>query len=145
MKRVVCFVAITSFLALGIASAKPVRPSLEPVPPPPPRPVRDLVGTYMVAYSTDVKFGNVVHLKIWNQRGNTFNIGIAERTGSRSMDWEGQGIIDGDRGHYDWVFRDGKAGRTTFTIDKNGIFHGQVRGGGIDWDYIARRADKVER
>src|SRR5262245_20527434 len=82
-----------------------------------------------------------VGMKIWNQRGNTFQVGMANPTGLPAVDWEGRGVIEGDRGHYDWIFGDGKVGRTTFTVDKNGHIHGQVRGSGIDWDYFGRRAD----
>lgn len=55
------------------------------------------------------------------------------------LGWSGEGDFDGTRGFYDWVFADGKRGRTTLQMDSNGTLHGQVRGAGIDWDYMAMR------
>jgi len=53
--------------------------------------------------------------------------------------WRGHGTFDGQRGYYDWLFTNGKAGRTTIQLLRPGVLAGQVRGGGIDWDYIATR------
>lgn len=55
------------------------------------------------------------------------------------MDWKGSGADNKNKGYYDWVFTDGKKGRTTFRIDKSGNLHGKVRGSGINWDYVACR------
>lgn len=51
--------------------------------------------------------------------------------------WKGYGNFDGKSGSYHWVFTNGKSGQTTFHMDFDGVLHGQVRGAGIDWDYIA--------
>lgn len=53
--------------------------------------------------------------------------------------WTAQGVFDGTNGYYDWVFTDGRRGRTTIRMDASGALHGQVRGAGIDWDYVATR------
>jgi uncharacterized caspase-like protein len=50
--------------------------------------------------------------------------------------WKGYGNFDGKTGSYHWVFTNGKSGQTTFHMDDDGALHGQVRGAGIDWDYI---------
>jgi hypothetical protein len=83
--------------------------------------------------------GKVVgYMKISAQRGSKFSIGIASPTGNPTQDWKGDGVVKGDEGYYDWVFTDGKKGRTTFNIDEAGNLHGKVRGSGINWDYVAR-------
>jgi hypothetical protein len=82
-------------------------------------------------------------MRISKQSGNQFLIGIAYPIGDPAIDWKGSGVVDGNDGYYDWVFPDGKKGRTTFRIDKFGNLHGMVRGSGIDWDYEAQREIEV--
>jgi hypothetical protein len=72
------------------------------------------------------------YLRVVEQRGDRFRIGIGETTGDPAVDWYGHGALDGWSGRHDWVFGDGKSGRTTFTIDDYGNLHGKVRGSGID-------------
>ena len=57
----------------------------------------------------------------------------------RGDSWRGSGSFDGESGSYRWAFADGKSGLTTFSIDRNEMMRGQVRGSGIDWDYLATR------
>jgi hypothetical protein len=139
MQRLILIALALFLITTTIASSKPARRPFEPEPP---RPERNLEGTYGCSYEGSPPGSGVVRLKIWNQRGNSFLVGIAEPTGNPTIDWEGRGVLDGERGHYDWTFPDGKQGRTTFTIDKDGHLHGSVRGGGIDWDYVGRRVEK---
>ena len=108
-------------------------------------PIRDrsppfwyLVGTYELSLSADATRAALARMTISAQHGDRFTIGIAEPTGNAAVDWQGQGVIKGNTGHYDWVFPDGKTGRTTITIDDDGVIHGQVRGSGLYWDYVAR-------
>lgn len=51
--------------------------------------------------------------------------------------FSGQGTFDGKTGYYDWQFGDGRAGRTTLSLDADGVLHGQVRGSSIAWDFQA--------
>jgi regulation of enolase protein 1 (concanavalin A-like superfamily) len=53
--------------------------------------------------------------------------------------WTGEGEFDGQRGFYNWRFTDGKIGRTDIYLDDKGVLHGQVRGSGLDWDFMATR------
>ena len=78
-------------------------------------------------------------MRIGPLKNGHFVIGNANPSRNPAMDWRGSGILQGNRGHYDWEFRDGKMGRMTFMIDKSGNIHGRVRGSGIDWDYVARK------
>ena len=120
--------------ALSTSLAVPVRE--RPGPPDPP----DLVGTYRLWHPNAYPLGaSTAHMKITLQDGNRFTISIAQPTGSPGVDWQGHGVIDGKRGHYDWVFPNGWTGRTTITIDADGNLRGQVRGSGIAWDYIGKR------
>jgi hypothetical protein len=137
MLRRICLACTLAAIALTLADAKPARKPLEPEPPPKPR---QLEGTYRLSHKNDAARIGLVALKIWGQQGNTFQVGIDAPTGNPGIDWEGRGVINGDQGYYDWVFPDGKRGRTTFTVDKDGVVHGQVRGGGIDWDYVGIRS-----
>ncbi len=102
----------------------------------------DLVGTYgLYPSQADTAGAPNAVMCISTQQGNQFTIGIAVPTGHAGLDWEGRGSIDGKGGHYDWVFVDGKAGRTTFIVDADGNLRGKVRGGGIDWDYVGKRRE----
>ena len=78
-------------------------------------------------------------MKISEQHGNQFLISIAYPTGDPAIDWKGSGVVNGNTGYYDWVFTDGKKGRTTFRIDKSGNLHGYVKGSDLNWKYVARR------
>src|SRR5262245_58122768 len=127
MCRLLFTVCVISVGLWSIADAKPIRTPLEPERP---SGIRDLTGVYSLAHKGSPDAG-IVQLKIWNQKGKTFSIGIDIVTGNRGVDWEGRGVIEGERGYYDWTFPDGKSGRTTFLVDKNGHIHGEVRGGGI--------------
>jgi hypothetical protein len=110
-------------------------------------PVRDravqeqpnLVGTYALYRKGDATRTPIAMMAITDQKGGRFVVGIAQLTGQPAVDWEGRGTLEGSQGSYDWVFQDGKSGRTTFTLDADGNLHGQVRGSGIDWDYVANR------
>ena len=103
----------------------------------------DLSGYYVLYREGDL-FGKVAgYMRIGEQRGNQFLIGNAYPTGDAEKVWNGSGVIDGSEGYYDWVFTDGKKGRTTFRIDKTGNLHGKVRGSGINWDFVAQREVKV--
>jgi hypothetical protein len=135
MIRLFLITLVRSLLAFVGASAKPTR---RPHGPMEQREHLDLVGTYRLQYRD--KTGTVVGaLKISAQVGNQFRIGIAKPSGNPAVDWTGNGIINGNQGHYDWVFPDGKIGRTTFIVDQIGNIHGKVRGSGIDRDYLAIR------
>jgi len=101
----------------------------------------DMTGNY-VLYRAGNMYGTVVgYMRITEQRGNQFSVGIAVPSGNPSQDWKGNGVINGLEGYYDWVFGDGKRGRTTFRIDQAGNLHGVVRGSGVNWDYEALRAE----
>jgi len=54
-------------------------------------------------------------------------------------DWSGKGTFDGHFGLYTWEFADGRKGTTKFTLTDAGELLGEVRGGGIDWDFVATR------
>jgi len=53
--------------------------------------------------------------------------------------WSGKGRVKGNTGYYDWRFKDGKTGRTTFVIGSGGAWQGHVNGSGLNWRYVARR------
>jgi hypothetical protein len=62
----------------------------------------------------------------------------------RGDNWVGIGVINENKGYYDWRFDDGKTGQTTFTINSDGSFIGKVLGystdpysQGLDWVYKA--------
>jgi len=99
----------------------------------------DIIGRYALYREGDLLGKVVGHMEISAQKGRQFSIGIASPTGNPALDWQGNGVLRGAGGYYDWVFKDGKRGRTTFTIDRSGNIHGKVRGSGINWDYVARR------
>jgi len=103
----------------------------------------DFSGTYVLYREGDLLGKVVGYMRIGEQRGNQFLIGTAYPTGDAKKDWNGSGVVAGSEGYYDWVFTDGKKGRTTFMIDKAGNLHGKVRGSGINWDYVAQREIKV--
>src|SRR5438552_18860343 len=115
--------------ALLPSPAVPVRDRPEPPQFP------DLVGTYGLYAPNDPDVTAVPMMRIVSQDGNRFVIRIAVPSGNPAVDWQGRGVIDGNQGHYDWVFPDGKTGRTTIRLDADGHLRGQVRGSGIDWDY----------
>src|SRR5688572_16686911 len=117
MRRFILVSLAISLITVTATSSKPARRPLDPQPP---RPVRNLEGIYAISHEGNPTGVGFAKMKIWNQRGNTFLIGIAEPTGNGGVDWQGRGVIDGERGHYDWAFPDGKHGRTTFTFDKDG-------------------------
>jgi len=100
---------------------------------------QNISGTYALYQKGNEAKGIVGYMRISQQTGNNFSIGIASQTGSPAVDWSGQGSVQGNSGYYSWRFQDGKTGQTTFTIDNSGNLHGQVRGSGISWDYIAKR------
>jgi len=100
---------------------------------------QDLSGTYALYQKGKEYKGVAGYMTINQQSGNNFSVGIASPTGNPAIDWSGQGSVQGSSGYYSWNFQDGKTGQTTFTIDNNGNLHGQVRGSGVNWDYIARR------
>lgn len=77
------------------------------------------------------------YMRISQQDGNKFSIGIAAWTGNPVKDWQGNGEITGNSGFYSWRFDDGKQGRTTFTIGNEGNIHGHVQGLEINWKYVA--------
>lgn len=95
-----------------------------------------LTGIYALFPANNPSGGPTARMSISSRQGREFTVGIAKPTGNPKYDWEGRGVIDGDEGYYDWVFEDGKRGRTTIRIDSAGQLRGQVRGAGIDWDYI---------
>ncbi len=99
----------------------------------------NITGNYVLYREGDLLGKVVGYMRISAQRGSQFSIGIASPTGNPTQDWQGKGVVEGAGGYYDWVFTDGKKGRTTFRIDKSGNIHGMVRGSGINWDYVARR------
>jgi hypothetical protein len=62
----------------------------------------------------------------------------------RGENWVGIGILNDNKGYYDWRFDDGKTGQTTFTLNSDGSFIGKVVGysndpasQGLDWTYKA--------
>ena len=126
VRRIVAgIVVVLVFLTLSCAHTRP-------------RPV-DITGNYAL-YREGNMLGKVEgYMLISQQNGNQFSIGIASPTGNPTQDWQGKGVVKGAGGYYDWVFTDGKKGRTTFIIDKSGNLHGKVRGSGLNWDYVARK------
>lgn len=101
----------------------------------------DIAGTYLLYREGDMHGRVLAKMRIKDQEGRLFKIGIAVPTGDPARDWQGRGLIRGAEGLYDWGFGDGKRGRTTFFIDNAGYLHGQVRGSGINWDYVALRQE----
>lgn len=98
-----------------------------------------LVGTYALYKKEESGKAPISLMTIFAQHGSQFLVGNTLATGGAAEDWEGRGQIDGDTGAYDWVFLDGKKGRTTFTVDADGNLCGEVRGAGIDWNYVGKR------
>ncbi len=107
----------------------------------PARTQANLVGTYALTKEGDEENGVIGHMSISSQRGAQFLVGIAIPTGDGAHDWEGRGVVDGEKGYYEWAFPDGKKGRTTFKIDGEGRLHGGVDGKDLEWSYIARRLE----
>ena len=105
----------------------------------------DISGNYVLYREGDLLGKVAGYMRISEQHGNQFLIGIVHPTGDPVMDWKGSGVLNGNKGYYDWAFKDGKKGRTTFRIDKSGNLHGMVRGSGINWDYVAQREIIVNR
>jgi len=103
----------------------------------------DISGNYVLYREGDLLGKVAGYMRISEQHGNQFLISIAYPTGDPAMDWKGSGVVNGNKGYYDWMFTDGKKGRTTFRIDKSGNLHGMVRGSRINWDYVAQREIKV--
>jgi len=112
--------------------ALPISPSREQA---------DLVGSYVLYPDANTSGPGAAQMSISAQRGGQFLVGIAVPTGNPGMDWEGRGTIDGKKGHYDWVFPDGKKGRTTISITADGMLLGEVRGADIDWNYVGKRLE----
>jgi hypothetical protein len=100
---------------------------------------QNLSGTYALYQKGNESRGVVGYMQISQQSGNNFSVGIASPTGNPAVDWQGQGNIQGNSGFYTWRFGDGKTGQTTFSVDHAGNLHGQVRGSGINWDYLAQK------
>lgn len=101
----------------------------------------NLIGTYELIPALKPTRGVTARMRVSSQDGREFTVGAADASGDPKRDWSGRGVIDGAEGYYDWAFGDGKKGRTTFRIDSQGRLQGQVRGAGIDWDYIGRRVE----
>lgn len=99
----------------------------------------DVTGVYDLRSEGFTDGPVVARMSVTHQKGTEFRIGVADPTGSAATDWSGFGVLEGKGGYYDWTFPDGKKGRTTFTRDTDGTWHGAVRGAGIDWDYMATR------
>jgi RNA polymerase sigma factor (sigma-70 family) len=149
MTTAMMVVVVVAALAAGalhraLATDQAVQDPRRPLPPPvaavnaqtPMAPKGDppnLVGVYSLYSSTNTDASIAATMEIPAQLGGQFLIG------DKTQGWEGRGVIEGKKGYYDWVFTDGKSGRTTFTVDADGNLQGQVRGSGIDWDYVAKR------
>jgi predicted Ser/Thr protein kinase len=103
-----------------LATAAPVQP---------PRPAFDITGKWYLR-----KEGEGSEVRAWVTFRRTGNRLIAVGDG-----WAAAGEFDGKKGYYSWEFADAKSGKTTLFVDDKGRLHGQVRGSGIDWDYIAAR------
>ena len=122
---------------VGVGSTKPL-PRRNPDPPPE---YPKLIGIYDLRHRIEDATANCPQMRISWQDGRHFEVAIGAATGNPAIDWQGRGVINGASGYYDWVFPDGKRGRTTFTIDADGNLLGQVRGAGIDWDYVGKRKE----
>jgi hypothetical protein len=64
----------------------------------------------------------------------------------RGEDWVGMGVLNENKGYYDWRFDDGKTGQTTFVLNADGSISGRVLGyndnpsqNGLDWRYRAKK------
>ncbi len=114
-----------SVLSLGFAPAPFLSRKPEPV---------SLTGEYVLYFHNTREDGPpVARFAIRMSGGETFTIaGVGQS-------WTGEGRCAAGRGHYDWVFTDGRRGRTTFTLTPEGGIAGHVVGGDIDWRYVARR------
>ncbi len=119
---------LSVLMILTGCAASPVAPAPEHRPP-------HILGTYTLYRVDNAKGRPVGQMTVRSQDGNRFVVGNAE--GPDRLHWEGRGELDGDKGHYDWTFKDGRTGRTDIEIDGDGRWRGQVRGAGIDWDYVA--------
>lgn len=91
----------------------------------------DIAGTYRLAReeTPDVDEGEMLIR------------GSAAGFVASGADWRGPGRLEGANGRYDWTFDDGRSGRTSIRIGADGRLHGHVLGSGVDWRYIARRAE----
>jgi hypothetical protein len=100
----------------------------------------DLTGLYELYVQGDEARGIVGYMRISAQPGNSISASSASASGAPTDEWKGRGAMQGNSGSYSWRFRDGRTGETSFTVDSRGNLRGQVRGSGINWNYVALRA-----
>lgn len=102
-----------------------LRPKRTPAPP------RNVAGTYVI------RIGNAEG-RIWGE----MTIGVLNAEGRfdvEGKEWKGRGVMDGDRGYYDWRWLDGTAGRTTFTVEKDGRLQGRTAGSGNEFNIVGMK------
>lgn len=90
-----------------------------------------LEGDYNLYDDGHTEEGVIGGMTIYNRRGDDFSV--------RGEGWQAEGRIEGMQGHYDWRFDDGRAGRTTFSLQPDGDLRGHVLGADLDWYYLAKK------
>jgi tetratricopeptide (TPR) repeat protein len=92
----------------------------------------NIEGTYYI-YRLENPASGVLGVMTITLRDNGFMVQ------GDNEDWQAEGRINGIHGYYDWKFKDGRNGRTIFTVNSDGTLKGHVLGSGEDWWYVARR------
>jgi hypothetical protein len=95
-------------------------------------------GVYLLYHWGDQDGKPVAKMAITARDAKSFSVRGLDQT------WSGEGSIDGNTGYFNWVFADGKKGKTTFTHNLDGTLKGEVRGEVGDWTYLARRPKKAD-
>lgn len=120
-RYLVLMVAAGFLLGITVQAKEPAKASSEAI-----------GGVYVLYEFGDQSEKPQGNMTITPWKGETFLI--------HGIDWAGYGKLQGQKGYYDWKFDDGRAGRTDFEVNKDGTLKGRVHGSGIDWVYLARRA-----
>jgi len=131
MKRLVV-AAVLTFLVVIVAEGQTASQN-EPA-----ASVESIAGIYSLSHwqYSDNKPVAQMAIIVWSK--DTFLVrGVGEKPDQVLI---GMGGVDGREGYYEWKFADGKAGRTTFVVNADGTLKGHVLGSGLDWWYLARRA-----
>jgi hypothetical protein len=53
--------------------------------------------------------------------------------------WIGLGELKGNEGYFDYRFKDGRSGQTTFRVDKNGNLDARSLSFTVDYKYLAKK------
>ncbi len=134
MKRLVV-AALLTFTVVAIAEGQTASQNEPAVS------VESIAGIYSLSHWQSSNNIPVAQMAIIAWSKDTFFVrGVGEKP---DQVWVGMGGVDGREGYYEWKFADGKSGRTTFVINADGTLKGHVLGSGLDWWYLARRAQSA--